>query len=79
MKKEWTRARLIETPVFSSAKWVAGTWQYPPHRVGVKITEDTVAQPEPEGLRPSGTRTNRQADLGIAEQGIFAETNTCGW
>ena len=64
MKKEWTRARLIETPVFSSAKWVA---------------EDTVAQPEPEGLRPSGTRTNRQADLGIAEQGIFAETNTCGW
>ena len=48
-------ARLIKTPVFSSVKWVAGIWQYPPHRVGVKITEAMVAQPEAEGPRPSGT------------------------
>lgn len=49
-----TKHGLQRTLVFSSIKWTADTWQNPPHRVGVRIIENSGAEQESVRLRPSG-------------------------
>lgn len=54
-------ARLLHTLVFSSIKWVADTWQNPPHRV--RIIENSRAEQGSVRLRPRGKY--REKPLGL--------------